>query len=72
MHIVVLPGDGIGAEITASTLAVLQVVDQGLAPGLAFERYAIGFASLKSACPSLGEHEGMHLLIVKWAPRRRR
>lgn len=49
MHIVVLPGDGIGAEITASTLAVLQVLDQGLALGLEFEHHAIGLASLDTA-----------------------
>jgi 3-isopropylmalate dehydrogenase len=49
MHIVVLPGDGIGAEIVASTLAVLNVVDQGLALGLEFEHHAIGFASLNAA-----------------------
>jgi 3-isopropylmalate dehydrogenase len=48
MHIVVLPGDGIGSEITASTLAVLKVVDQGLALGLSFEHHAIGFATLAS------------------------
>jgi 3-isopropylmalate dehydrogenase len=49
MHIVVLPGDGIGAEIMASTLAVLEVVDRGLALGLEYEHHEIGFAALKSA-----------------------
>lgn len=49
MHIVVLSGDGIGPEITAATVAVLQVVNQGLALGLEFEARDVGFASLKTA-----------------------
>src|SRR5487761_2677867 len=49
MRIAVLPGDGIGGEITAATLAVLNVVDEGLALGLQFETHAIGLASLKTA-----------------------
>ena len=49
MRIAVLPGDGIGAEITAATLAVLQVVDEALALGLAFEHHAVGYASLAAA-----------------------
>jgi isocitrate/isopropylmalate dehydrogenase len=49
MRIVVLPGDGIGPEITAATVAVLEVVNQGLALGLAFENHEVGFASLKNA-----------------------
>ena len=47
MRIVVLPGDGIGPEITAATVAVLEVVDQRLALGLRFERHDVGLASLK-------------------------
>lgn len=47
MRIVVLPGDGIGPEITAATLAVLEVLDQRLALGLRFERHEVGLASLK-------------------------
>ena len=49
MRIVVLPGDGIGPEITAATIAVLEVVDKRLALGLRFETREVGFASLKSA-----------------------
>ena len=49
MRIVVLPGDGIGPEITAATVAVLQVVNQGLALGLEFEAQEVGFAALKSS-----------------------
>jgi len=47
MRIVVLPGDGIGPEITAATLAVLEIVNQGLGLGLEFEHHEVGFASLK-------------------------
>ena len=49
MRIIVLPGDGIGPEITAATVAVLQVVDQGLALGLELESHDVGFAALKSS-----------------------
>ena len=45
--IAVLPGDGIGPEITDATLAVLQAVDQRLAIGFSFDRQNIGLASLK-------------------------
>jgi 3-isopropylmalate dehydrogenase len=46
MNILVLPGDGIGPEITAATLAVLQAADRRLSLGLAFTRLDIGLASL--------------------------
>jgi 3-isopropylmalate dehydrogenase len=49
MRIVVLPGDGIGFEITAATIAALEVVDKRLELGLRFETREVGFASLKSA-----------------------
>ena len=48
MRIAVLPGEGIGAEITASTLAALKVVDEGWELGLAYEQHAIGLPSLAS------------------------
>lgn len=54
MKILVLPGDGIGPEITNAMLEVLQAIDQGLALGLEVEQMEIGFASLKTAgstCP---------------------
>ena len=54
MKILVLPGDGIGPEITSATLAVLAAVDEKLSIGLEFETMEIGFASLKtqgSTCP---------------------
>jgi 3-isopropylmalate dehydrogenase len=47
MRIVVLPGDGIGPEITVATIEVLKVLDAKLALGLRFETHEIGFASLK-------------------------
>jgi 3-isopropylmalate dehydrogenase len=49
MQLLVLPGDGIGPEITAATLAVLRQADAALSLGLSFETHDIGLASL-SAC----------------------
>ena len=46
MRILALPGDGIGPEITAATLAVLAVIDDRLGLGLEVEQEPIGFASL--------------------------
>lgn len=54
MRILVLPGDGIGPEITAATLAVLRAADGFLSLGLTFEQMDIGFAALEqhgSTCP---------------------
>src|SRR5258706_3243699 len=54
MHIVVLPGDGIGPEIVASTVAVLEAVDKRLSLGFTFESHDIGFTSLEregTTCP---------------------
>lgn len=48
MKILVLPGDGIGPEITRSTLRVLEAVDTKLSLGLEFEVRDIGLASLKT------------------------
>lgn len=48
MKILVLPGDGIGPEITETTLDVLKVVDEVHGLGLEFEQKDIGLASLKS------------------------
>lgn len=48
MKILVLPGDGIGPEITAATLAVLEVADEALALGLDIETREIGLASLEA------------------------
>ena len=48
MHIVVLPGDGIGPEITAATVKVLEIASDRFKLGLAFEQHDVGFASLKT------------------------
>lgn len=54
MRLLILPGDGIGEEITAATLAVLDAVDARFGLGLAFETADIGFkayAASGSTCP---------------------
>jgi 3-isopropylmalate dehydrogenase len=53
MRILVLPGDGIGPEITDATLSVLERVDARLGLGLAFEIHDIGLASLKASGTTL-------------------
>ncbi len=54
MRLVVLPGDGIGPEITAVTLDVLRRADALFSLGLSFEQQDVGFARLAregSTCP---------------------
>ena len=46
MRIAVLPGDGIGPEITAATREVLDTVDRAYELGLVFEEHEIGLGSL--------------------------
>jgi 3-isopropylmalate dehydrogenase len=53
MKILVLPGDGIGPEITEATLRVLDEVNRLLALGLEFESRDIGLASLKAVGSTL-------------------
>ena len=48
MQILVLPGDGIGLEITRATLRVLAIADRATGMGLDFETREIGLASLKA------------------------
>ena len=48
MKILVLPGDGIGPEITRATLEVLQAVNATYSLGLEIETHDIGLATLKS------------------------
>jgi len=55
LRLVVMPGDGIGPEITAATLHVLRAVDRLLTLGLAFEDAPIGLAALKSQGTTLPE-----------------
>lgn len=55
MKILVLPGDGIGPEITAATLAVLDAAGRRYGMGLAVEHEEVGFAALAAhgtTCPS--------------------
>lgn len=54
MRILVLPGDGIGPEITAAAVEVLRAADARFGLGLSLEQRDIGFASLKAegtTCP---------------------
>src|SRR5258708_5295948 len=54
MHILVLPGDGIGPELTDATLAVLGAASDLMSLRLTFEQMDVGFASLAaggSTCP---------------------
>ena len=46
MRIAVLPGDGIGPEITAATVRVLERASNRFGLALAFEEHAVGLASL--------------------------
>jgi 3-isopropylmalate dehydrogenase len=54
MRILTLPGDGIGEEITAATLAVLDAVDRRFGLGIEIETADIGFKAYErtgSTCP---------------------
>jgi isocitrate/isopropylmalate dehydrogenase len=53
MHILTLPGDGIGPEITQATVAVLEAADKALGLGLRFEQRDIGLASLAAVGTTL-------------------
>ena len=48
MNILILPGDGIGPEITTATMTVLQAVNKEFALPLTFTTEEIGLASLKN------------------------
>jgi 3-isopropylmalate dehydrogenase len=47
-RILVMPGDGIGPEITTATVAVVAAVDRALNLGLQFEEATIGLAALRA------------------------
>jgi isocitrate/isopropylmalate dehydrogenase len=47
--LLVLPGDGIGPEIVAATLEVLDAADRQFKLGLAYESADIGFAALAAS-----------------------
>lgn len=55
MDIVVLPGDGIGPEITEATLAVLRAADARFGLDLRFETHAAGLATLRTRGTTLPE-----------------
>ena len=46
MRFVVLPGDGIGPEISEATIQVLEVLNRKLALGISFETHEIGLSRL--------------------------
>ena len=48
IRLAVMPGDGIGPEITAATLNVLHAADRRLALGLSFDTVPIGLAALQA------------------------
>jgi len=48
MKLLVLPGDGIGPEITDATLGVLEAASKKFSLGLKFETQQIGLATLKT------------------------
>lgn len=53
MNILVLPGDGIGEEITQATMTVLDVVDKRFSLGLEYEFMDIGFKALEKTGTTL-------------------
>jgi isocitrate/isopropylmalate dehydrogenase len=55
LRILVLEGDGIGPEIMATTLRVLDAAERTFALGLTFERAAIGLATLRTEGTTLPE-----------------
>lgn len=55
MKLLVLPGDGIGPEITEATLAVLNSAKKKFSIPLEYERREIGFAALKQSGTTLPE-----------------
>lgn len=53
MHIVILPGDDIGPEITAATRGALNALDTKLELGLQLEEHPMGLATLDSHASTL-------------------
>ena len=56
MEILILPGDGIGPEITAATMSVLEEVNKRFGLDLTFRIEEIGFASLEKRGSTLPAH----------------
>ena len=48
MRLVILPGDGIGPEISAATVQILEEVEARMRLGLVFEAHEVGLASLQA------------------------
>jgi 3-isopropylmalate dehydrogenase len=61
MRILVLPGDGIGPEIVASTVHVLEVADKRFGLGLRFEENAIGLVALRALGTTLPDRVIEHV-----------
>jgi 3-isopropylmalate dehydrogenase len=55
MNLAILPGDGIGPEITQATLQVLQAADRKFGLRIESRTYEIGFAALKASGTTLPE-----------------
>ena len=55
MRIVVLPGDGIGPEIAAATVAVLRAASERFQLGVTLEEHAVGHASLERSGTTVPE-----------------
>jgi 3-isopropylmalate dehydrogenase len=53
--LLVLPGDGIGPEIVAATIEVLEAADRLFKLGLAYETADIGLASLRKAGTTISD-----------------
>jgi isocitrate/isopropylmalate dehydrogenase len=53
--LLVLPGDGIGPEIVAATVEVLDAADRQFGLGLAYESADIGFASLRATGTTISD-----------------
>jgi isocitrate/isopropylmalate dehydrogenase len=48
LRFLILPGDGIGPEISAAARRVLESAEENLALGFSFEEAEIGFAALEA------------------------
>ena len=55
MHIVVMPGDDIGPEITEVTMTMLEAVNRAYALGMEFEIVDVGMASFKKCGNTMPE-----------------
>ena len=56
LHLVLLPGDGIGPEITASTAAVLEEVNRLFDLGMTFESLDIGMKTIETHGSAYPDH----------------